>query len=909
MAPQAKTLPSLKREALPPGEDPRALFNEGLDWLRQLAGAQWTDHNIHDPGITTLEMLSMALAEQGYRAGTPIEDWLAEPVDPATGAPPALARQFYGPRASLPNRPLTTLDWRKLLIDLDGVKNAWVAPVPFDIPFYADQIARELVYVPPAHGHSKPVGIDGLYQVRIDFMDHIGTQADKQTVLARVKNALEANRNLCEDFLEPQEVAVQYFSLCAEIDLDTQADVTEAAAQLLFVAENTLAPQVPCYSLAQMRERLSPSGQPYRIDEIFDGPLLENGFIDERDLQASELPSSLRLSDLIGELMDVPGVHAIATITVNPLDEDAFPVSVPNPWQIPVAAGHMPRLALYAKKPQGRLVLRKRGVPVSTWNMDAVPAAVMARLNALREAERAAVETDRADVPAVPQGRWRDLAEYRSIQRDFPVIYGLGPTGLPRTADEARKAHQLQWRAYLMLFDQQMANDMAQMKRARELLSVWPQGLADEAERLRDDVAPFHALTSQPVRDDFIPTSKLFTQPLSDTQLTDLIETEAQALARRDRQLDHLLARIGEDFSAYASIMASVFDHTQRKVLADKCEFLAQAPALTANRAGAYRQYPDEVNGVWNSDNISGIEQRISYLLGIQDVSRRNLATVSYDAYPQIDQTPNNEFRYRVVHGVTDKILLSSTTYFKTPEEARQQMISAIAAGQELGHYRWHEGKDGQFYFRVVDPADDKKVLGRRNEGFESEEAALTAMQALRDYLQHHYSGEGLYVLEGLLLRPRTQGDPLMPICLDNDCDECTDVDPYSWRLFIVLPAYAGRFQDMRFREFAERVIRAEVPAHIIPRICWVNSDDMARFEGALRDWIQVHAGQTHADRNIKLRTLIEVLSTIKSVYPQRTLYDCAADVPPKEPFVLGRTALGSIGTTHISAPKETDHG
>lgn len=905
---QANTLLSLKRAPLATGEDPRALFDEGLAHLRELAGRTWTDHNLHDPGITTLEMLSLALAELGFKAGTAIEDWLAEPRDPLTGITPELARQFFQPRQVLPNRPLTRLDWRKLLIDLDGVKNAWVVPEPA-MPLYADLLARELAYAPPAHGQSQPVALQGLYRVKVDFMDHVTTQADQEVVLQRVHEALQANRNLCEDFVAIEPVPVQYFALCAEVDLDVHADVTEAAAQWLFVAEQALAPMVPSYSLAQMRQRLSPSGQPYRIDEIFDGPLLANGFIDERDLRASELPEVLRLSDLIGRLMDVPGLRAITDITLSPLDADGLAQSVPNPWQVPVQAGHMPRLALYAKAPTGRLVMRKRGTPVSTWNMDAVPAAVQTRLNALREAARQSVETDQQDAPAVPPGQWQDLAAYRSIQRDFPELYGLGPIGLPRTADERLKAQQLQWRAFLMLFDQQLANDAAQMAQARALLSVNPDELQAQADRLRDAATPVHALSAQPVQDDFIDRSKLFTPDLSAQQLADLIEPPDQAMARRDRLYNHLLARIGEDFSSYASIMASVFGDERREVLADKADFLAAAPALSANRAGAFHQQADALHGAWNSDNVSGLERRIAALLGINDFSRRNLATVSYDAYAEIDKTPNDEFRYRVVHGVTDKILLSSTTHFKTPQEAQGLMIRAIAAAQDLSHYRWHQGKDTQFYFRVVAPDDEATVLGRRNQGFATQEELQAAMRELRDYLIDRYSGEGLYALEGLLLRPMEAGDPLMPICLDTDCADCADADPYSWRLFIVMPAYAGRFQHMPFRAFAERCIRAEVPAHIMPRICWVGSDDMARFEGAYRDWLNVHAGVTRAERAAKLAALIAVLSTIKSVYPQRTLYDCAAEATPKDPFVLGSTALGSVQQIHTSDPKETDHG
>ena len=44
---------------------------------------EWTDHNVHDPGITTLEMLGYALTDLGYRASFPIQDLLAGESDNA----------------------------------------------------------------------------------------------------------------------------------------------------------------------------------------------------------------------------------------------------------------------------------------------------------------------------------------------------------------------------------------------------------------------------------------------------------------------------------------------------------------------------------------------------------------------------------------------------------------------------------------------------------------------------------------------------------------------------------------------------------------------------------------------------------------------------------------------------------
>ncbi|MBT9499026.1 MAG: diguanylate cyclase, partial [Zoogloea sp.] len=139
----ATTLP---RAPEPAGRNAEALSREGLEHLRRLAGHTWTDHNIHDPGITTLELVTWALAELGYRADLPLADLLTPPQ----GAPLTLADQFHRARQVLPVRPLTALDWRKLLIDLPGVKNAWITSSEAP-PLYADQLRRTLLRSPPAH--------------------------------------------------------------------------------------------------------------------------------------------------------------------------------------------------------------------------------------------------------------------------------------------------------------------------------------------------------------------------------------------------------------------------------------------------------------------------------------------------------------------------------------------------------------------------------------------------------------------------------------------------------------------------------------------------------------------------------------------------------------------------------------
>jgi uncharacterized protein len=164
----------------------------------------------------------------------------------------------------------------------------------------------------------------------------------------------------------------------------------------------------------------------------------------------------------------------------------------------------------------------------------------------------------------------------------------------------------------------------------------------------------------------------------------------------------------------------------------------------------------------------------------------------------------------------------------------------------------------------------------------------------LLEYLQVNYSDEGMYVIEPILLRPEKTNDPFLPICPDPNCTDCAEEDPYSYRIHVILPAYGSRFMNMDFRRFAEALIRAETPAHILPRICWISQDDMARLEKAYRDWIYLKAGVTSGHRTEKLTAFRDILFAVRNVYPPQKLHECdAGEDEPK--FLLGQTALGTM--------------
>ena len=183
----------------------------------------------------------------------------------------------------------------------------------------------------------------GIYDVRIDFTDAVATPGGQAAASWTVRGAvLHANRNLCEDFATFSEVERQEFQICGDLELEPGRDVDVSAiqAEIFFRVQDYLAPAVGNYSLEEMLDAVKPDGTRYSIDEIFDGPGLENGFIKDDELDRGDLRTSVRLSDVISIVMDIPGVRAVRDLLITPRGV----TEVADKWVIPVADGRQPTL-------------------------------------------------------------------------------------------------------------------------------------------------------------------------------------------------------------------------------------------------------------------------------------------------------------------------------------------------------------------------------------------------------------------------------------------------------------------------------------------------------------------------------------------------------------------------------------
>ncbi len=137
-----------------------ALREISLELIGNLAAKTWTDHNVHDPGITFAEAYIYALTDVAFRTQLPMRDLLRSGEKIAAPALPEAHRV-------LPCAPVTSGDLRKVLLDHYLIKDAAISATSSNvIPFYRDDsLSPPLTY----SAGGERIRLQGLYEVLIEF--------------------------------------------------------------------------------------------------------------------------------------------------------------------------------------------------------------------------------------------------------------------------------------------------------------------------------------------------------------------------------------------------------------------------------------------------------------------------------------------------------------------------------------------------------------------------------------------------------------------------------------------------------------------------------------------------------------------------------------------------------------------
>ncbi len=998
-----------KTRNLPQAQDFNFLRAEGLKYIEELASAFWTDYNTHDPGITMLEALCYAITELGYRTDFDIKDLIANEQGAIDEN-----QTFFSAKTILTAEPLTINDYRKLLVDIIGVKNAWLYPYrdesfelvgepEQEVPLFAHCKKDILTYETTEH----PVKLHGLNKVTLDLekTDEFGDlndgnliyqfaeeellnvkfqllfphwdeanyefvlNADVSTIanilvnftndrwevsfdisdgsdtktlsfeafvllrkdisdletpatnqfndsaqiteiftlyqkkiekivgiLTEAKSKLHAHRNLCEDFLPLETICTQEVAFCADIEVMADADIEEVYAKVLFELENYLNPEIKFYTLKELVDEGIPS------EQIFEGPILQHGFIKKEELEASQVRSQINVSDIINFIMDIEGVQAVKNVLLTKYDEDGKPVMPSQRWCLKIEGGCKPVLNIFRSKVlffKGKLPFRAK--------LDET----LDTLKFLHGLESRNKLKGTADDFEMPKGRYRHLEDFLSVQYEFPMTYGIGKFGLPQTATEERKAQAKQLKAYLQFFDQVLANFFSQLSHAKALFSVdnnvqqtyFGQYLNEvrDIEDIYVNLADLEKTLSAPDPTDSEAVKKSREM---------LFEDEDLFYDRRNRFLDHLIARFAESFNEhvlmlYAYKNADEFDEIDtEELINDKITFLKDYPIISKERGKAF----DYLQPAWDTDNVSGLEKRLARLAGIDNFTRRFLFCLKTIEIQKTDDTPPKY--YFEIKDETGNLIIKSTQAYDAFTEIAEVTLKLSEVLADANAYKLKDIAADQFSFEIVD--GDDNVLAESGIIYPDETARDDAITEISGKMSEDCPGEGLHLVEHILLRPRfvppvipgeTPEDvyQLFTVCLGENCQFCGEEDPYSFRITLVLPYWHDRFESMEFRRYFETLARTEAPAHCMIKVCWVHNTLMNAFETAYKAWIEAVAGY-EADLILKeskqeaLRLasnqLIEILTDIHSEYPEAHLHDC--DEGTTNPVMLNNTILGN---------------
>ncbi|MBD2737954.1 MULTISPECIES: hypothetical protein [Nostoc] len=737
------------------------LRQEGIKYIERLAGQLWTDYNTHDPGITILEQLCYAITDLSYRLDFEIKDLLA----PSSGEN---RKQFFTAREILTVNPLTINDYRKLLIDIDGVKNAWLEPIKNrQLPIYYDLILHTLSF--KASDFTEEINLNGLYRVMVEKEKDI---SDEASLLEKIKTKLNQHRNLCEDFALIEILSIEEITIKADIEVDEGFDINELMAKIYFGLDNFISPNLQFFTLKELLDRGKTP------EEIFEGFPLEHGFLDDEQLESFTKKDELHTSDLIRIILDITGTKTVRNIT---LASDKS--SELEEWALALDRNLTPQLKDIDSL-VNNITFYKGQIPC---NLNLAKAKTHLEL-LQRQNTKSISTTQIKDIP-IPQGQYRELSDYESIQNDFPANYGIGELGLPASASPLRKAQAKQLQAYLMFFDRLLANYFAQLEHAKDLFSFQD----------KNKITYFSQDISQ------IPGA---VEILKIDNNSSAVQWNDIDLERKNRFLNHLIAQYCEKFTDYSLLLYNSI--LEEKLINHKVNFLQNYPQISAGRGKAFN-YTDSTQ-VWDTDNVSGLKKRICSLIGIP-YKRQTLALS--------DESTKTEGFHIVEH-----ILLRP--YSSQNSEDNPNFLNF---GQHISEFQ-------------------SSTISNKIVTCVSQEHGLFENEHIQIFDTDNYNG--IYFVTNVqqntfdieIETGFVKSEEGQWVQVDRP------LDPYSFQLSFVFPDW--QFQNENFRKLIYKIISAEMPAHITPYFHWLDKSKMQYFERYYTHWLNTIVDKNATPENLK---------------------------------------------------------
>ncbi|MBL0341294.1 MAG: hypothetical protein IPP71_10370 [Bacteroidetes bacterium] len=888
----------LKTKPLLPAEDYSSLRKEGINNIEKLGSSIWTEYNNSDPGITILEAVSYAITDLSYRTGFEIKDLLApDKLDDKTWN-----NIFYTARKILHNSPLTLNDYRKMIIDVAGVRNAWIEPSKnYEVPIWIDynyyavnknkdcsceeenkicygelgikpvnpesykanweskgkeledrkkiiessiagmiptieeleknvgdkELEEKLIYIKKLLEAdyksmedldaemkllsrtiypSKIVELEGLYNVVVEYEENL-TEELREESRELIIRRLYRNRNLCEDFLSVNEVEYEDFGITATIILEEYADPDLVLALIFITIYKYFTPSVHFHTINQMQAK------GYDVDEIFDGPPLKHGFIDSAELDKTSLFRDIRLSDIINELCDIKdakGVKLIKAITFFHLIREDDIIINPDYFLKWIHELQNERKIAKVQPALSKVVFCKERDKITYYtgsDSDRRPERMLKLFKEFRSAENKYKLSGHQKDFMVPLGENMELEDYFPVTYSLPNCYGVNDiAGLPVNADEKRKIQALQLKGYLLMYEQMISDYLVQLNHLRELFSFddsvkhtyFTKALAD-LDGLQELLIDYNDYGNE----HFDKILNSFSHVVQN-----LVEDPKQFFKRRNKFLDHFLARFSENMVEYENISRWLTPYkVDERLVGDKIRILKDGEyyQVSSERGNGYDYSSDEF---LDTNNISGTERRIGRFLGFKNIRRRSLVPsyiltediMEFDSKKNLKQKVNENGKPLNVIKIVDsdnndELLLTSVE--SVAKCCTDLLITDILAHADNRRYYKFRNEQkfksrksadtGTYWFELYDGTEEFPILLAYSEKFNSINERDKAFKRLIEIIENINDNEGLHLIEHILLRPKfdefekeRDGDyhpvEFLDICLD-ECDLGRGID------------------------------------------------------------------------------------------------------------------------------------
>lgn len=514
----------------------------GIEEIQKLSGEIWTDFNLHDPGVTILEQLCYALTDLGYRVNHDVADIL-------TGAAGTINFENLGlclPEQIYPCRPVTINDYRKLILDADpGIDAVWIEPE-------ADGTQRYRIRIKP-----------GVFAY--------GNRSFKKEVVETVTQVYHRHRNLCETLGSISVVDTQKVKMSATVDIRAGVSPEAVLARIYFEACRQISPWPEFKSFKVLEQEGVPLAQ------ILEGPLLTHGFLDERDFKDRD--RTVIREEIGAALLSVDGVKQIRDLSFS--GSDRMPLSHFDYRHVLDLPEDLREIQVILRRDETQFSVSFFEFTYELEQLFGTHAQVRTRCQSI------------ASYLPPPQGRYQDIMQYYSIQNHFPDVYGINSFGVPSSQSPERKSDARNLKAYLLLFEQVMADFLTTLHHLPDLLSL----------DTRMDPSAWY----KPLREDVIPNGRRLYLDESgiDEAFGVAVRSQVDFHDMKNRVFDILLALYGESLT-----QPNVTDEQQQ--IKNKAGFLKQIPKISRDRGGAAN-----ILAPLGRDNISGLEHKARILTSL----------------------------------------------------------------------------------------------------------------------------------------------------------------------------------------------------------------------------------------------------------------------------------------------------